>query len=142
MAEIVGALSARYGAPLDVVARDVANLLQGLADKRLLRDGPSPFSAPPLSARARGYAPFAGGPAGLLAELTHRCPLQCPYCSNPIELERANVELTAREWGDVFRQRGGDRRAAAASLGGRADRARAISRRSSPLLSTPVSTPI
>ena len=25
-------------------------------------------------------------PIGLLAELTHRCPLQCGYCSNPIEL--------------------------------------------------------
>jgi pyrroloquinoline quinone biosynthesis protein E len=102
--EIAGALSDRYGAPLDVVSRDVINLLQGLSDKRLLRDGPSPFSAPPVSARARSYAPFADGPAGLLAELTHRCPLQCPYCSNPIDLERANVELTAREWGDVFRR--------------------------------------
>ena len=70
-------------------------LLQGLADKRLLRDGPVAFAPPPLSARARSYAPFAGGPAGLLAELTHRCPLQCPYCSNPLELERANAELTA-----------------------------------------------
>ena len=47
--------------------------------------------------------PFAGGPAGLLAELTHRCPLQCPYCSNPLELERANVELSAAEWGETFR---------------------------------------
>ena len=27
-------------------------------------------------------------PIGLLAELTHRCPLRCPYCSNPLELER------------------------------------------------------
>ncbi len=102
--EIARTLSSRYGAPLEVVSRDVMNLLQGLADKRLLRDGPSPFSAPPPSPRAQGYQPFAGGPTGLLAELTHRCPLQCPYCSNPIDLERANVELTAREWGDVFRR--------------------------------------
>ena len=29
--------------------------------------------------------------------------LQCPYCSNPLELERANVELTAEEWGEAFR---------------------------------------
>ena len=29
----------------------------------------------------------AVAPVGLLAELTHRCPLQCPYCSNPVELE-------------------------------------------------------
>jgi PqqA peptide cyclase len=41
---------------------------------------------------------------GLLAELTHRCPLQCPYCSNPLELERASGELTAAEWCGVLDQ--------------------------------------
>ena len=30
-------------------------------------------------------------PIAMLAELTHRCPLQCPYCSNPLELEKVNV---------------------------------------------------
>lgn len=44
-------------------------------------------------------------PIGLLAELTYRCPLQCPYCSNPLEMERGN-ELTAGEWREVFRQAG------------------------------------
>ena len=43
-------------------------------------------------------------PIGLLAELTHRCPLQCPYCSNPVDLERANTELTTEEWQSVMRQ--------------------------------------
>jgi len=37
-------------------------------------------------------------PLALLAELTHRCPLRCPYCSNPVELERAASELTDDEW--------------------------------------------
>jgi PqqA peptide cyclase len=37
-------------------------------------------------------------PMGLLAELTHRCPLQCPYCSNPLELERAAGELDTATW--------------------------------------------
>jgi PqqA peptide cyclase len=37
-------------------------------------------------------------PMGLLAELTHRCPLQCPYCSNPLELERAGAELDTGSW--------------------------------------------
>ena len=37
-------------------------------------------------------------PLGLLAELTHRCPLQCPYCSNPLELERAAGELDTATW--------------------------------------------
>jgi pyrroloquinoline quinone biosynthesis protein E len=37
-------------------------------------------------------------PMAVLAELTHRCPLQCPYCSNPVNLERANREMTTAEW--------------------------------------------
>ena len=40
----------------------------------------------------------------LLAELTHRCPLQCPYCSNPLDLERASVELETEEWLRVLRE--------------------------------------
>ena len=30
-------------------------------------------------------------PLALLAELSHRCPLQCPYCSNPVQLEKKQV---------------------------------------------------
>jgi len=41
---------------------------------------------------------------GLLAELTHRCPLRCPYCSNPLELTRRSDELSTGEWIGVFRQ--------------------------------------
>ena len=41
-------------------------------------------------------------PTTLLAELTHRCPLHCPYCSNPIELLRADAELTTEHWKRVF----------------------------------------
>lgn len=37
-------------------------------------------------------------PLAALLELTHRCPLQCPYCSNPLELERARGELSTAEW--------------------------------------------
>jgi pyrroloquinoline quinone biosynthesis protein E len=37
-------------------------------------------------------------PLALLAELTHRCPLQCPYCSNPLELERAKEEMDSQQW--------------------------------------------
>src|SRR4029453_14570294 len=49
----------------------------------------------------------ARAPVGLLAELTHRCPLQCSYCSNPIELERVNKELSTEMWCSVMRQAGG-----------------------------------
>jgi PqqA peptide cyclase len=41
-------------------------------------------------------------PTTLLAEITHRCPLHCPYCSNPLELSRAQAELSADEWKRVF----------------------------------------
>jgi len=48
----------------------------------------------------------AVSPVGLLAELTHRCPLQCPYCSNPVELESVKNELSTEEWCSVMRQAG------------------------------------
>src|ERR1700704_4885957 len=43
-------------------------------------------------------------PLGLLAELTHRCPLGCPYCSNPIALDPRDDELGAGVWKQVFSQ--------------------------------------
>jgi pyrroloquinoline quinone biosynthesis protein E len=48
----------------------------------------------------------ARAPVGLLAELTHRCPLQCGYCSNPLELERVNKELSTETWVSVMSQAG------------------------------------
>ena len=45
-----------------------------------------------------------GPPIGMLAELTHRCPLQCPYCSNPAELSKANTDLDTQTWLNVFEQ--------------------------------------
>jgi pyrroloquinoline quinone biosynthesis protein E len=46
--------------------------------------------------------PALSPPLGLLAELTHRCPLACPYCSNPLALEDRADELTTAEWARVF----------------------------------------
>src|SRR2546430_13830557 len=43
-------------------------------------------------------------PLGLLAELTHRCPLGCPYCSNPLALEPRADELDTATWARVFRE--------------------------------------
>jgi len=43
-------------------------------------------------------------PTTLLAELTHRCPLHCPYCSNPLELIRGEAELSTDDWKRVFGQ--------------------------------------
>jgi pyrroloquinoline quinone biosynthesis protein E len=46
--------------------------------------------------------PELDAPLALLAELTHRCPLQCPYCSNPLELERNRAELDTDSWRRVL----------------------------------------
>jgi pyrroloquinoline quinone biosynthesis protein E len=43
-------------------------------------------------------------PLGLLAELTHRCPLACPYCSNPLALEDRAGEMDSAAWARVFRE--------------------------------------
>src|SRR5918995_445143 len=50
------------------------------------------------------WSVHSGLPTTLLAELTHRCPLHCPYCSNPIDLLRADRELTTYDWKRVFTQ--------------------------------------
>ena len=41
-------------------------------------------------------------PFSLLAEITHRCPLHCPYCSNPLQLASAAAELSTEEWQRVL----------------------------------------
>jgi len=45
-------------------------------------------------------------PLALIAEVTHRCPLHCVYCSNPMELEGVESELSTGEWASIFRQAG------------------------------------
>lgn len=43
-------------------------------------------------------------PIAMLAELTYRCPLSCPYCSNPVEMARQESELDTETWARVFSQ--------------------------------------
>jgi PqqA peptide cyclase len=43
-------------------------------------------------------------PTTLLAEVTHRCPLHCPYCSNPLDLLRAESEIGTEDWKRVLTQ--------------------------------------
>jgi pyrroloquinoline quinone biosynthesis protein E len=45
-------------------------------------------------------------PLALIAEVTHRCPLHCVYCSNPLELAGTQAELSTAEWDSVFQQCG------------------------------------
>lgn len=60
-----------------------------------MNDSGSSFAKP-------GFEP--GPPLWLLAELTYRCPLQCPYCSNPLDFARSHEELSTAQWIEVFRQ--------------------------------------
>ncbi len=55
-----------------------------------------------------------GQPLWLLAELTYRCPLQCPYCSNPLDFASNDRELATEDWVRVLRQ---GREMGAAQLG-------------------------
>ncbi|MCI0399813.1 MAG: pyrroloquinoline quinone biosynthesis protein PqqE [Gammaproteobacteria bacterium] len=43
-------------------------------------------------------------PLWLLAELTYKCPLQCPYCSNPVDFAKAKNELSTEDWLRVMRE--------------------------------------
>ena len=51
-----------------------------------------------------GPQPSPPRPFGLLAEITYRCPLHCPYCSNPVDYPTSRPELTTEDWKQVFRQ--------------------------------------
>ncbi|HUL34611.1 MAG TPA: pyrroloquinoline quinone biosynthesis protein PqqE [Candidatus Eisenbacteria bacterium] len=41
-------------------------------------------------------------PLALVAELSHRCPLHCVYCSNPLELTKRDRELRTEDWTRIF----------------------------------------
>jgi PqqA peptide cyclase len=43
-------------------------------------------------------------PLALIAELTHRCPLHCVYCSNPAELTARLSELSTEQWSRIFQE--------------------------------------
>jgi PqqA peptide cyclase len=82
---------------------DVLALLNGLAARRLITtgapsSGPVPGQVVPQVAPAARRGRRAPVPLGLLAELTYRCPLRCPYCSNPVDLAAYRDELTTEQW--------------------------------------------
>jgi PqqA peptide cyclase len=49
---------------------------------------------------------MVSNPLALIAEVTHRCPLHCVYCSNPLQLAGTEAELSTAEWTSVFQQSG------------------------------------
>ncbi len=104
---IVSMLTIRYGADRGRIDRDVRALLADLAGRGLIEGADAGSRVQSLSAGgvsedtlSEPPPPAApdGAPYTLVAELTHRCPLACPYCSNPRNLVRASEELTTGEW--------------------------------------------
>jgi pyrroloquinoline quinone biosynthesis protein E len=49
---------------------------------------------------------MTSNPLALIAEITHRCPLHCVYCSNPLQVIAAKLELSTQEWIRVFQEAG------------------------------------
>lgn len=115
VAEIAELLRREYDG---VTADEIAKLVGQLAAERLVAVGdgarPDPGSAGrlgsgpgPGAVQATGVVAIAPAsprgraepvPLGMLAELTYRCPLRCPYCSNPVQLSAYREELETAEW--------------------------------------------
>jgi len=57
-----------------------------------------------MKSRTANMPPPQTHPLALIAELTHRCPLHCVYCSNPQELQSRDSELPTEIWSRVFRE--------------------------------------
>ncbi|HEY4015180.1 MAG TPA: pyrroloquinoline quinone biosynthesis protein PqqE [Polyangiaceae bacterium] len=99
---IVDELAVRYpGADRATIAADAGTLLADLRARGLIADfaldtgeGVRASAAPDGEPGDRsGPSPYT-----LVAELTHRCALACPYCSNPRGLTRGHDELSTAEW--------------------------------------------
>ncbi|MFI9331397.1 pyrroloquinoline quinone biosynthesis protein PqqE [Kitasatospora sp. NPDC052868] len=93
---VTAELAAEYDG---VDAAQVDELLAELAGRRLLSLDGTGSPVRPLRAGGLPAAAVRGPvPLGLIAELTYRCPLQCTYCANPVELARYRDELDTGHW--------------------------------------------
>jgi len=122
--DVAAALQARYPESREVgaeVERFVDRMVRaGILVRPGARGGTAPArdrrpagapEAPPedRGVRAVEHGPASergagDGPLNLIAELTYRCPLQCPYCSNPLEFRARREGLDAAAWGRVFEE--------------------------------------
>jgi pyrroloquinoline quinone biosynthesis protein E len=106
--DVIAALTRRFA---HVTRQDVTSLLDDLTARRLLRlDGqgiPVIVEHPVASgsrAHQRGDHHRPAPPLGMVAELTYRCPLQCTYCANPVNLADYRSELGTDDWIRVIDQ--------------------------------------
>lgn len=93
--EEVGAFVARMHA----AGALVASTTSAPRTQPLATADPGPHAEPGTPAETSGPTPL-----NLIAELTYRCPLQCPYCSNPIDFRARREALDAAAWGRVFEE--------------------------------------
>jgi pyrroloquinoline quinone biosynthesis protein E len=108
LSQLLEKMSIRFKTPISQLEGDVRELLQRLESKGLIEWGnPSIPSTKveqisvfePLGLEN----PMEFRPLGLLAELTYRCPLHCPYCSNPVKKGAGKGgELTGEKWKEVL----------------------------------------
>ncbi len=102
---VVDALALRYGeAGRERIEADVRDLLADLRGRGVVTDYEAGGEDVVRAARPGGGEDAGDGdsPYTLVAELTHRCALACPYCSNPRSLVRGHEELSTGEWLRVF----------------------------------------
>ncbi len=111
VATIAAEVAASFAdAPRASVERDVLAFLEQLWERGLVRlDAQHAAASVAEIVEPSTEAVAADHPYTLIAELTYRCPLRCPYCSNPQRLEGSHDELSTDAWRRVF--------AEAASLG-------------------------
>ncbi|MGH3646963.1 MAG: pyrroloquinoline quinone biosynthesis protein PqqE [Micromonosporaceae bacterium] len=98
VAAIAEALQGEYEG---VTAEEVSELVGQLTAERLVDIGePAGTTAadPGAEAVASVRDRAEPMPLGMLAELTYRCPLRCPYCSNPVQLSAYRDELDTADW--------------------------------------------
>ncbi|HXN30584.1 MAG TPA: pyrroloquinoline quinone biosynthesis protein PqqE [Polyangiaceae bacterium] len=99
---IVDVLAARYeGADRAQIHTDAVALLAELRGRGAIDDFEEGRSRGRLEEGTHLVSSSPSGefsPYTLVAELTHRCALACPYCSNPRELVPRHDELTTGEW--------------------------------------------
>jgi len=83
-----------------VTTQDVAAVIDDIAARRLLEFDPAtPKPVSPLPPPGPPQAPpRQPAPVGMVAELTYRCPLQCAYCANPVDMDPYRDELATADW--------------------------------------------
>jgi pyrroloquinoline quinone biosynthesis protein E len=102
--EIASVLAERSGAKVETIEADLLAFVSAMHARGLIvLDGVQ--ADPVAQAGAPSATPDeAPRPYTLICELTYRCPLKCPYCSNPLELAAYRHELDTATWSRVFEE--------------------------------------